>query len=54
MWPAIQALPDGRVLVAGGGLDASAAHVTAICEIYAPVTGWVRRPFEQMPVSIQP
>jgi alkanesulfonate monooxygenase SsuD/methylene tetrahydromethanopterin reductase-like flavin-dependent oxidoreductase (luciferase family) len=39
MWPAIQALPDGRVLVAGGGLDASAAHVTAICEIYAPVTG---------------
>jgi hypothetical protein len=36
MWPAIQALPDGRVLMASGALDALAAHVTAVCEIFAP------------------
>ena len=36
MGAAIQALPDGRVLIAGGDLDVSAAKVTAVCEIYAP------------------
>ena len=28
-------LPDGRVLVAGGAIDAGAAHVTAVCAIYS-------------------
>jgi hypothetical protein len=31
----MQALPDGRVLVAGG-LDSAAAKVNAVCELYAP------------------
>jgi hypothetical protein len=36
MWPAIQTLPDGRVLIAGGGLDAVGSRLTAVREIYSP------------------
>jgi hypothetical protein len=35
-WAAVQTLPDGRVLVAGGGLDALASEVTAACQVYTP------------------
>jgi hypothetical protein len=35
-WAAIQRLPDGRVLVAGGGLDALASEQTATCQVYTP------------------
>ena len=33
--PAMETLPDGRVLVAGGALDASAGRVTAVCALYS-------------------
>lgn len=36
MWPVIQVLPDGRVLVAGGSTDTSGSKPTAVCEIYSP------------------
>ena len=36
MWPAIEVLPDGKILIAGGGLSATADRVTAVCEIYTP------------------
>jgi hypothetical protein len=37
--PATLVLADGRVLVAGGGLDSSANKQTAISQIYTPVAG---------------
>ena len=36
MGAAIQVLPDGRTLIAGGALDALASKVTGVCEIYSP------------------
>jgi hypothetical protein len=36
MWPAMAVLRDGRVVVAGGALEALAGHVTAVCAIYTP------------------
>jgi hypothetical protein len=35
-WAAVQTLPDGRVLIAGGGLDALASDVTSTCEVFTP------------------
>ena len=36
MWPAIAVLQDGRVLIAGGALDARATQTTDVCVLYAP------------------